>query len=329
MRPRLPLLVAALAGCLLPAQGCIMCDPKALKALKSLENDYLPGHLEAKHHQNVMKRVQEALQNFEELPIDENSYVGVIDEPTLEKVSWSFLKDLKRITDSDVKGELFVKELFWMLHQEKDTFARHVAQFQREERRVEVRAMEDLILDCELNWHKASEGLTDYSFYRVWSNNSETLMSKGKEPTLTKPLVGQEDEGTYRCELGSVKGGLATVIHFHVTVLPPNTKEVPSINTETQGCLAPGEMPANFPQLPTTVQDTISQPQKLEKMLRGRLVGLLIGGFVVLITVVVTVILCFRSGKAMDAIKYWLGTRSVAAQHPKVPEEKATQSEDK
>lgn len=40
-------------------------------------------------------------------------------------------------------------------------------------------------------------------------------------------------------------------------------------------------------------------------------------------------ILCFRSGKAMDAIKYWLGTRSVAAQHPKVPEEKATQSEDK
>ncbi|XP_057349215.1 izumo sperm-egg fusion protein 1 isoform X5 [Manis pentadactyla] len=251
MRPRLPLLVAALAGCLLPAQGCIMCDPKALKALKSLENDYLPGHLEAKHHQNVMKRVQEALQNFEELPIDENSYVGVIDEPTLEKVSWSFLKDLKRITDSDVKGELFVKELFWMLHQEKDTFARHVAQFQREafcpnkcgmmlqsliwcsncekqvhacqkskdcgERRVEVRAMEDLILDCELNWHKASEGLTDYSFYRVWSNNSETLMSKGKEPTLTKPLVGQEDEGTYRCELGSVKGGLATVIHFHVT----------------------------------------------------------------------------------------------------------------
>lgn len=154
-------------------------------------------------------------------------------------------------------------------------------------------------------------------------------MSKGKEPTLTKPMVGQEDEGTYRCELGSVKGGLATVIHFHVTVLPPNTEEVPSVNTETEGCVAPGEMPANFPQSPTTVQDMISQPPKLEKMLRGRLVGLLIGGFVVLITVVVTMILCFRSGKAMDAIKYWLGTRSVAAQHPKVPEEKATQSEDK
>lgn len=40
------------------------------------------------------------------------------------------------------------------------------------ERRVEVRAMEDLILDCELNWHKASEGLTDYSFYRVGPSNS-------------------------------------------------------------------------------------------------------------------------------------------------------------
>lgn len=35
------------------------------------------------------------------------------------------------------------------------------------ERRINVHEMEDMILDCELNWHHASEGLTDYSFYRV------------------------------------------------------------------------------------------------------------------------------------------------------------------
>lgn len=29
-------------------------------------------------------------------------------------------------------GELFVKELFWMLHLQKDSFARHVAQFQKD-----------------------------------------------------------------------------------------------------------------------------------------------------------------------------------------------------
>lgn len=40
------------------------------------------------------------------------------------------------------------------------------------ERKVEVHQMEDMILDCELNWHKISQGLTDYSFYRVGPSNS-------------------------------------------------------------------------------------------------------------------------------------------------------------
>ncbi|XP_059762182.1 izumo sperm-egg fusion protein 1 isoform X7 [Balaenoptera ricei] len=219
---RLPLLVAALAGCLLPARGCVMCDPKVVEALNSLETDYLPGHLEAKHHKNVMKRVKQAVEAFKDLPIDEDSYMGVVDEATLEKAAWSLLKDLKRIMDSDVKGELFVKELFWMLRLAKDNFASYAAQFQKAafcpnkcglmlqpliwcstcqkqvhscrkssncgERKVKVHQMEDMILDCELNWHKISQGLTDYSFYRVWGNHSETLMSKGKEPTLTKTM---------------------------------------------------------------------------------------------------------------------------------------------
>ncbi|NIG58186.1 izumo sperm-egg fusion protein 1 [Pontoporia blainvillei] len=284
---RLPLLVAALAGCLLPARGCVMCDPNVVEALNSLETDYLPGHLEAKHHKNVMKRVKQAVEAFKDLPIDEDSYMGVVDEATLEKAAWSLLKDLKRIMDSDVKGELFVKELFWMLHLAKDNFASYAAQFQKTERKVKFHQMEDMVLDCELNWHKISQGLTDYSFYRVWRNNSETLVSKGKEPTLTKTMVRPKDAGTYRCELGSVQSSPATIIYFHVTVLPKRiVEEIPSPNTETKDEVAPGEVPLDRPQTATTLQ---SQSPKPEKVLRRRLVGLLIWGFVVLIASVATV----------------------------------------
>ncbi|XP_066876281.1 izumo sperm-egg fusion protein 1 isoform X8 [Kogia breviceps] len=291
---RLPLLVVALAGCLLPARGCVMCDPKVVEALNSLETDYLPGHLEAKHHKTLMKRVKQAVEAFKDLPIDEDSYMGVVDEATLEKAAWSLLKDLKRIRDSDVKGELFVKELLWMLRLEKDNFASYAAQFQKAafcpnkcglmlqpliwcntcqkqvhacrkslncgERQVKVHQMEDMILDCELNWHKVSQGLTDYSFYR--------------------------DAGTYRCELGSVQPSPATIIYFHVTVLPKRiVEEIPSPNTETTDDVAPGEVTLNGPQTATTLQ---SQSPKPEKVLRSRLVGLLIWGFVLLIASVAT-----------------------------------------
>lgn len=48
-------------------------------------------------------------------------------------------------------------------------------------------------------------------------NKSETLLAKGKEPFLTKPSVSPEDAGSYRCELGTVNSGPATIIHFQVT----------------------------------------------------------------------------------------------------------------
>nr|XP_019597211.1 PREDICTED: izumo sperm-egg fusion protein 1 isoform X1 [Rhinolophus sinicus] len=361
MGPRLPLLVAALASCLLPARTCVLCDTKVVEALNSLEMDYLPGHLGAEHHKNLMKRVKQALQDFKELPFDEDSYLGVVDEPTLEKASWSLLKDLKRITDSEVKDELFVKELFWMLHLQKDTFARYAAHFQKEdfcpnecgmmlqtliwcsnckkqvhacrksldcgERKVEVHEMEDMILDCELNWHHASQGLTDYSFYRVWRNKSETLVSKGKEPTLTKIMVDPLDAGTYRCQLDTVQSSPATVIRFHVTVLPKRiAEEIPSSNIPSQDEVAPNEMTWSVTKSSTTLQSPSSQSPTAENILRGRLVGLLIWISVVLIAGIATTILCYRSEKVMDSIKSWLGTGSEAAQSSQVPEEKATES---
>ncbi|XP_066230025.1 izumo sperm-egg fusion protein 1 [Saccopteryx leptura] len=369
-RPRLPLLVAALASCLLPALGCVICDTEVKEALNSLETDYLPGHLVAEHHKNLMKRVTQAVQDFKELPFDEDSYMGAVDEATLEKASWSLLKDLKRITDSDVKGELFVKELFWMLSLQKDTFAKYAAQFQKEafcpnkcgmmlqtliwcsnckkevhacrksltcgERRVKVHEMEDMILDCELNWHRASQGLTDYNFYRVWKDKAETLVSKGKEPTLTKTMVEPEDAGTYRCQLNTVKSSPATIILFHVTVLPKRIVE----ETQSSYIPSPGEMATDeLTWAPTNSSTTVqsspsqsppSQSPTVEKTTRRLLVGVLTWGFVVLIASIVIFILCYWSEKNprffIESIKSWFSRGKKAAQSSQVPEKKAKKS---
>ncbi|XP_025770097.1 izumo sperm-egg fusion protein 1-like [Puma concolor] len=181
-------------------------------------------------------------------------------------------------------------------------------------RQINVHEKEDLLLDCELNWHKLSQGLTYYSFYRVWGSNSETLVYKGKQPTLTKPLVGPEDAGDYRCELGTVRSLPATVIHFKVTVLPQRIiEETPTSNFETEEQLSPTLQPSEYP--------------KPEKVLRSVLVGLLIWGFVVLIISFVTAVLCFLPGNVMDSIKSWFLTNKVAAlqsQVPKAPKENDT-----
>nr|XP_031537863.1 izumo sperm-egg fusion protein 1 isoform X6 [Vicugna pacos] len=294
----LPLLVAALAACLLPARGCVMCDPKVVEALNSLETDYLPGHLEAKDHKNLMIRVKEAVEDFKNLPIDEDSYMGVVG--------------------------LMLQPLIWCSTCQEQVHACRKS-LDCGERKVEVHQMEDMILDCELNWHKISQGLTDYSFYRVWQNNSETLMSKGIQPTLTKIMVSPEDAGIYRCELGSVKSSPATIIHFRVTVLPKRiVEEIPSPNTETQDEMAPGEVTLGRPQPSTTLQ---SQSSKPENVLRSRLVGLLIWGFVVLIAGVVTAILYFGSGKVIDFIKSsWFSTGHGDAQDSGVSAEKTDKS---
>ncbi|XP_004597241.2 izumo sperm-egg fusion protein 1 isoform X1 [Ochotona princeps] len=327
MGPCCALRWAALAGCLLAVRGCVTCDDRVKAALESLEKEYLPSHLEAQHHKNVMKRVHEALKQFEDQPFKEESYMGVLDENYLDQVAWSFLKDLKRITDSDVKGELFVKELFWMVQQQKEQFVRMAAQFQQEaycpnkcgtmlqvmiwcstckkqihpcrkskecgERKVDVHLLEDMILDCKLPWHQASQGLTDYSFYRVWVNKSETLLAKGKEPFLTKTSASPEDAGSYRCELGTVSSGPATIIHFQVTVLPLKAKEEeqpPNVVVNTEGNA--GEA---IPASPGSSSPTLQPPQP-ESMLRNRLVGLLICCIAVLIAGVATAMLCRGKG---------------------------------
>lgn len=78
MGPRFTLLLAALADCLCLARPCIICDPFVVAALKTLEQSYLPGHLAPEHHQNVMKRVEQAVKDFKDLPLNKDTYVGAV-----------------------------------------------------------------------------------------------------------------------------------------------------------------------------------------------------------------------------------------------------------
>ncbi|XP_074164238.1 izumo sperm-egg fusion protein 1 isoform X2 [Sminthopsis crassicaudata] len=238
------------------AWGCLLCDPAVVAGLRDLEQDYLPSHLDVdpKVLQIFVSRLEETVRQFIDLPFNPDSYQGLIDEPTLSKVSWDFLKELKRIRDSNLKDSFLLKELTWTLHMQKENFARMVAEFQREsfcpnkcglmmqtliwcfgcekqvhtclksfdcgEQYVRVPENGDMVLDCELSWHKAAEGLTDYQFYR--------------DPVLTKPMVSLEDEGVYRCILGTVRErNPATIITYHVTVDPESGREELFTRTST------------------------------------------------------------------------------------------------
>ncbi|XP_053761548.1 izumo sperm-egg fusion protein 1-like isoform X2 [Panthera pardus] len=198
-----------------------------------------------------MERIRETVRDFRDLPYLEDTFMGVIDEATMETSVLSFLRSVRLIRNSGVADDTFVNEFSWMLTLEKAAFQGYVARFQRKDfcpnkcgtmlqlliwcsnckkqlhacrksrdcgvLQINVHETEDLILDCELDWHKLSQGLTYYSFYRVWGSNPETLVSEGKRPTLIKRLVRPEDAGNYRCELGTERSGPATVIHFEVT----------------------------------------------------------------------------------------------------------------
>ncbi|XP_044902969.1 izumo sperm-egg fusion protein 1-like isoform X2 [Felis catus] len=308
MGPQVALLVAALAGCLLRARSCVICDPRVVAALDALEKEYLPTHLAPDRHRQVMERIRETVRDFGDLPYLEDTFMGVIDEATMETSVLSFLRSVTLIRNSGAadlcpnKCGTMLQRLMWCSNCVQDNY---ICRKSRDcgVRHINVHEKEDLVLDCELHWHKLSQGLTYYSFYRVWGSNSETLLYKGKRPTLTKPLVGPEDAGNYRCELGIERSGPATVIHFQVTVLPqrifggitsesstfvtqPSTTETQSPTVRTQSPAIGSEAEEIWGDLsPTLRPSECSNPKNVQT---GLLIGLLLWSFLLLILGFVT-----------------------------------------
>ncbi|XP_032447288.1 izumo sperm-egg fusion protein 1-like isoform X2 [Lynx canadensis] len=310
MGPQVALLVAALAGCLLPARSCVTCDRRVVAALDSFDKEYLPTHLAPERHREVMRTIGATVGNFTKLPNLQRSFIGVIDEATMETSVLSFLRSVKYITNRGLRGTM-LQLLLWC-----HICRKHLYLCRKSTdcgvRQINVHEKEDLVLDCELNWHKLSEGLTNYSFYRVWGSNSETLAYKGKRPTLTKPLVGPEDAGTYRCELGTERHGPSTIIHFEVTVLPQRiiaetTSKSSTFVTQPSMFVTRSSTSGTLAEIWHDLSLTVGRAEypKTENRLRGRLIGLLIWGFVVLIIGILTVVLCFRPGKVIDSMNTW------------------------
>ncbi|XP_042823957.1 izumo sperm-egg fusion protein 1-like isoform X2 [Panthera tigris] len=310
MGPQVALLVAALAGCLLPARSCVTCDRRVVAALDSFDKEYLPTHLAPERHREVMRTIKSTVGNFTKLPNLQRSFIGVIDEATMETSVLSFLRSVKYITNRGLRGTM-LQLLLWC-----HICRKHLYLCRKSTdcgvRQINVHEKEDLVLDCELNWHKLSEGLTNYSFYRVWGSNSETLVYKGKRPTLTKPLVGPEDAGTYRCELGTERHGPSTIIHFEVTVLPQRiivetTSKSSTFVTQPSMSVTQSSTSGTLAEIRHDLSLTLGRVEypKSENKLRGRLIGLLIWGFVVVIIGILTAVLCFRPGKVIDSMNTW------------------------
>ena len=79
--------MAALAGCLLRARSCVICDPRVVAALDALEKEYLPTHLAPERHREVMEKIRQTVRNFRDLPDLEDTFLGVIGEGRVESAN--------------------------------------------------------------------------------------------------------------------------------------------------------------------------------------------------------------------------------------------------
>uniref|UniRef100_A0A8C3FFS3 Izumo protein immunoglobulin domain-containing protein n=1 Tax=Chrysemys picta bellii TaxID=8478 RepID=A0A8C3FFS3_CHRPI len=163
-------------------RGCLRCDPGSMRLLRELKGPYLGQQLRGDPdlRARLEALLERSLQGLAELPIGEQSYMGVIGACL---GPWHCPVWCSQRTGCSADGQLF-NEVMWSLQELRETFTTLMARFQREargggglwalisgslaERRLRVQQDDDLILDCALTWHRASYGAKSYRFYRVW-----------------------------------------------------------------------------------------------------------------------------------------------------------------
>ncbi|XP_072777535.1 izumo sperm-egg fusion protein 1 [Taeniopygia guttata] len=182
--------------------GCVLCDPAAAAALAELLGPFLRRALPAQPagRGRLGSLVLRGVLGLARLPRDPASFMGVIDQATLDEASIHFRRTLARVMAQDIKDEQIYQELLWAMREIKEDFERLMRRFQSQvycpnkcgrmevvwiecifcnlthfacnrgldcgERQLWVEEGQDLVLDCALPWHGASHGAKTYSFYR-------------------------------------------------------------------------------------------------------------------------------------------------------------------
>ncbi|XP_039366994.1 izumo sperm-egg fusion protein 1 isoform X4 [Mauremys reevesii] len=208
------------------ARGCLRCDPGSMRLLRELKGPYLGRQLRGEPglRARLEALLERSLQGLAELPIGEQSYMGVIDEKTMGEAAAHFRRAVTRIMENDFKVYC-PNKCGRMVHQFIDCRAcgTKIYSCNRDlrcgERRLQVQQDDDLILDCALTWHRASYGAKSYRFYRA-VGGSEQVMVTGPDAFLVKKEAAANDSGRYRCEMLNTQGWVCSELRFQVTVTP-------------------------------------------------------------------------------------------------------------
>ncbi|XP_060111274.1 izumo sperm-egg fusion protein 1 [Heteronotia binoei] len=258
------------------SQGCLKCSPEAIRILDEVKGPYLDSKLRGDPtlREKLQNLLQSNVEGLSQQPIGKSSYMGVIDEITLQELTGHFKRSMNRIMENQFDGGQLFNEITWSLQDLLVAFQKLLKAFQKVycnnecgnmdymflncftcktqiyscskniycgERKLKVEMDEDLILDCAMRWHRYNHGAKKYAFYRI-VKGKEQEMTTTMDSFLVKKEANANDAGKYRCKLFSANGYLSSMLDFQVTVVSSvgKTTWFPRPQTTPEGPIALG-----------------------------------------------------------------------------------------